>query len=103
MRKFEKVTLENVSRYCGESYESLKDVRGKDRVRHCRFLTSFHKAWKVTMVGIECNGAAFLKSFQEGPHQKFFFQGFFHNSASKMANTITVEVVNYPMLLLANS
>ena len=34
------------------------------------------------MVGIECNGAAFLTSFQEGP------QLFFQNSASKMANSI---------------
>ena len=34
------------------------------------------------MVGIECNGAAFLTSFQEDPHQKSFFQGFFQNSAN---------------------
>ena len=39
------------------------------------------------------NGAAFLTSFQEGPHQKLFFQGFFfQNSASKMANCTIVEV-----------
>ena len=35
------------------------------------------KAWKVTVVGIECNGTAFLTSFQEGPHQKLFFKDFF--------------------------
>ena len=29
------------------------------------------------MVGIKFDGAAFLTSFQEGPHQKLFFQGFF--------------------------
>ena len=55
------------------------------------------------MVGIECNGAALLTSFQEGPHQKLFMQGFFQNSASKMANCIIVDIVNYLMLLLANS
>ena len=55
------------------------------------------------MVGIESNGTAFLTSFQEGPHQKLFFQGFFQNSASKMANCTTVDIVNYLMLILANS
>ena len=40
-------------------------------------MVSILKAWKVTLVGIECNGASFLTSFQEGPHQKLFFQGFF--------------------------
>ena len=40
-------------------------------------MVSLLKAWEVTMVGIECNSAAFLTSFQEGPHQKLFFQGFF--------------------------
>ena len=48
------------------------------------FLRHFKKAWKVTVVVVfECNGSAFLTSFQEGSHQKLFFQG---NSASKMAN-----------------
>ena len=56
------------------------------------------------MVGNECNFATFLTSFQEGPHQKLFFQVFFQNSASKMANCIIVDIViNYLMLLLANS
>ena len=57
----------------------------------------------MTVVGIECNGAAFLTSIQEGPNQKLFFQEFFHNSASKMANCIIVFTVNCLMLLLANS
>ena len=39
------------------------------------------------MVGIECNGAAFITSFQEGP------QLFFQNSASKMANSIIIFYV----------
>ena len=57
----------------------------------------------MTMEGIECNGATFLTSFQEGPHQKLFFQGFFsQNSASKMATCIIVVIVNFLMLLLAN-
>ena len=47
------------------------------------------------MVGMECNGAAFLMSFQEGPPQKLFFQGFFQNCASKMANCNIVVIVNY--------
>ena len=65
-------------------------------------MVSLLKARKVTVVGIECNGAAFLTSFQEGPHQKLFFQEFFfQNSASKMANCIIT--VNSLMLLLANS
>ena len=55
------------------------------------------------MVGIECNGATFIASFQEGPRQKLFFQGFFQNCASKMANCNIVVIVNYLMLLLANS
>ena len=57
------------------------------------------------MVGIECNGggATFLTSFQEGPHQKLFFQFFFQNSASIMANCIIVDLFNYVFLLLANS
>ena len=59
------------------------------------------RAWKVTVVGIECNGAAFLTSFQEGPHQKLFFQGFFQTC--KMTDYIIVDIVNYLMLLLANS
>ena len=61
------------------------------------------RACKVTVVGIECNGAAFLTSFQEGPHQKLFLQGIFQTSASKMTNYIIVDIVNYHMLLLANS
>ena len=47
------------------------------------------------MLGIECNGAAFLTSFQEGPHQNLFFQGFFQLSASKMTSCIRVDIVNY--------
>ena len=61
------------------------------------------RACKVTMVGIECNGAAFLTSFQEGPHQELFFHGIFQISASKMTYYIIVDIVNYLMLLLANS
>ena len=61
------------------------------------------RACKVTVVGIECNGSAFLTSFQEGPHQELFFQGIFQTSASKMTYCIIVDIVNYLMLLLANS
>ena len=61
-------------------------------------MMSLRKALKVTVVGIECNGAAFLTSFQEGPQQKSFFQGFFQNSASKMAKCSIVDTVYYLML-----
>ena len=56
------------------------------------------KAWKVTVVGIECNCTAFLtRSTPE-----IFFQGFFQNSASKMANYTIIDIVNYLMLIRAN-
>ena len=48
------------------------------------------RAWKVTVVEIESNGAPFLMSFQEGPHQKWFFQGIFQSSESKTTNCIVV-------------
>ena len=57
----------------------------------------------MTVVGIEYKGAAFLMSFQKGPHQELFFQGNFQTSASKMTYYIIVDIVNYLMLLLANS
>ena len=44
--------------------------------------------------GIEYNGATFLIPFQEGSHQKLFFQRFFQNSATKIANWIIVYIVN---------
>ena len=55
------------------------------------------------MVGIECKGATFLTSFKEGPHQKLFFQGFFQNSASKMANYIMVDIICNYWQTLSNS
>ena len=56
-------------------------------------MVSLLKAWKLTVVGIECDDAAFLMSFQEGPHQKLFFQGIFQTSDNKMY--YTVDIVNY--------
>ena len=53
----------------------------------------------MTVVGIECNGTAFLTSFQR--HFKKVhtrncsFKDFFQNSASKIANCIIVDIVNY--------
>ena len=61
------------------------------------------RACKVTMVGIESNGAAYLTSFQDGPNQEAFFQGIFQTSTSKMTNYIILDIVNYLMLLLAIS
>ena len=66
----------------GESSESLEGDRGRDRVQQCHLLTSF----------------------QEGPHQKIVLSKIFsQSSASKMANCRIVDIVNYLMLLLANS
>ena len=60
------------------------------------------RAYKGLGTRLECNGAAFLTSFQECPHQKSFLQGFFQNSASKMAKCIIVDSVYYLILLLVN-
>ena len=70
-------------------------------MRHCRIL--IQEGLEGDHGRIECKGPAFLTSFQEGPLQKLFFQGFFQNSASKMANCTIVDIVNYLTLLLANS
>ena len=48
------------------------------------------RARKVTMVGIECNVSAFLTSLQEDPYQKWFLQGFFKNFC-KMTNCKRIE------------
>ena len=45
----------------------------------------------MTVVMIECNGAAFLTSFQEGSQ--------FQNSASKIANCIIVYIVNSHLII----
>ena len=52
----------------------------------------------MTVLGIECNGATFLTSFEEGPHQNLFLQGkqnCFQESESKMSNSIVVDIVKY--------
>ena len=43
-------------------------------VRRCHLL--FQEGLEGDEVGIECNDATFLTSFQEGPQQKLFFQEF---------------------------
>ena len=68
-----------------------------------QLFNAISRAWKVTVVGIEYIGSALLTSFQEVQHQKLFYQGIFQTSASKMTNYIIVDIVNYHMLLLANS
>ena len=66
-------------------------------------MVSLLRAWKVTVgptvVGIECNRAAFNVILRRSTPEIDFFQ----NSASKMANCIIVDIVNYLMLLLGNS
>ena len=57
----------------------------------------------MTVVGIECNGATFLRH-SKMVHTRNCFKDFFQNSASKLANcTIVNKIVNYLMLELANS
>ena len=83
----------------GESSESLEGDCDRDRVRLFSLVTSFQE-------GLEgdrgrnrvqrCRLFSIIStSFQEGPYQKLFFQGFFQNSASKIANCILVDIVNY--------
>ena len=60
------------------SFESLEGDRGMDRVQWCCLLTPFQEVLS---------------------RKKHFFQKF----ASKMANCIVVDIVNYLMLLLVNS
>ena len=50
-------------------------MTGRDRVQRCHFLMSFQE----------------------------FLEEFFQNSATKMANCIIIDIVNYLMLLLENS
>ena len=50
-----------------------------------RLLTSFQEGLEGDRGRDRVQRATFLTSFQEGPHQ-LIFQGFFHNSASKMGN-----------------
>ena len=57
----------------------------------------------MTVVGIECNGAAFLTHFKKVHTRNCSFNYFFQNSAIKMANCIIVYIVNSRMLLLVNS
>ena len=74
-------------------------VREQTLANCTHIMVSLLKAWKLTVVGIECDDAAFLTSFQEGPHQKLFFQGNCQTSASKLTNCIVVDIVNFLMLL----
>ena len=59
-------------------------------MRRFLLLTLFQES----VVGIECNGATFLSSFKEGPHQNCSFTDTFQNSASKMVNCILVDIFN---------
>ena len=54
-------------------------------------MVSLLKAWKVTVVWIECHDAV-LTPFQEGTHQKLLRN---LNSASKIANWIIVDILKY--------
>ena len=53
-----------------ESSESLEVDCGKELSATMPHFNVISRACKVTVVGIECNGAAFLTSFQEGLHQE---------------------------------
>ena len=54
-------------------------------------IVSILKAWKVTVVGIQCDGAAFFNAISRRSTPEFFLQ----NSASKVANRIIVHIVKY--------
>ena len=77
----------------------------EERLLTTHITVSLLKAWKVTIgptvVGIEVQPCRLSTSLQEGPHQELIF--FSEFSASKMANCIIVDIVNYLMLLLENS
>ena len=79
----------------GESSESLKGDRGRDRVRLCRLLTSFQEGLEGDW-GRDRVQPCRLFNVPEIVLSRIF-------SASKMANWIIVDIVNYLMLLLANS
>ena len=52
-------------------------------------ILSLLKAWKVTMVGIECNNAAFYCHFKKVHTRNCYFKknlSFLQNSASMVAN-----------------
>ena len=60
-------------------------------------IVSLLKAWNMTVVEIECEGATL---FQEGPHKKWLFQVkiFFFNfyeQNGKVDYQIIVDIVNY--------
>ena len=50
---------------------------------------------EMTVVWIECNRAAFKCHFKKVHSINCSFNSFFQNSASKMANCIIVDIVNY--------
>ena len=73
-----------------------------DRVR---FLASFQEGLEGDVVRIECNSVVFQRNFKKVHTRNSSFKKNFkkNNSASKMANCSIVDIVNYLMLLLANS
>ena len=92
---------------------TLEDRSGRLLTTHV--IVSLLKACNLTVVGIECDDAAFQRHFKsleddccrDRLHRfhlfnvisRRFFQGFFQNFASKMTHCI---IFNYLMLLLAN-
>ena len=57
---------------------------------HTHIIVSLLKAWKMTILEIECNGATFFKKVTP---EVFCFV--FQNSACRMANSIIVDIVKY--------
>ena len=67
-------------------------------------LPTVHILWwvfkKVTVIGIECNGAVFFNVISRRSTPEIVLSRiFFQNSASKMAKSIIVDIVNSLMLL----
>ena len=57
----------------------------------------------MTVVGIKCNGAVFSRHSKRKSTPEIVLSRIFQNYASKMANCIIVDIINYLIILLANS
>ena len=53
----------------------------------------FSRAWKVTVVGIECNGVAFFDILSGRSTLEIVLSRNFSSSANKMTNCILVDIV----------
>ena len=66
----------------------------EERLNCTHVIVSLLKAWKVTVVWIECHDRL-LTTFQDGTHHKLLAQENYLNSASKVANWNIVDILKY--------